>query len=54
MTLDDIGGKGDSDDFTRVFRRLGDEGGGNDRREAQVWKADVTREMASFMSKAKN
>ena len=28
--------------------------GGNDRTEAQVCQADVTREMASFMSKAKN
>ena len=27
---------------------------GNDRREAQVCQADITREMASFMSKAKN
>jgi len=28
--------------------------GGNDRREVQVWQADVRWEMASFMSKAKN
>ena len=27
---------------------------GNDLREVQVWQADVTREMASFMSRAKN
>ena len=54
MTLDDISRKGDAYDFRGGIRRLGDQRGGNDRREAQVWQADVTREMASFMSKAKN
>ena len=28
--------------------------GENDRREAQVWQVDVTREMGSLMSRAKN
>ena len=41
MTLDDISGKGDSYDFRGVIRRLGTKEGGNDRREAQVWQADV-------------
>ena len=54
MMLDDISSKGDSYNFRGVVRRLGDKRGGNDRREAQVWQADVTRKMALFTSKAKN
>ena len=52
--LDDISGKetpttsgGSSEDWETKE-------GGNDRREAQVWQADVTQEMVLFMSKAKN
>ena len=52
-TLDDISGKGDSYDFRGSSEDWETKEGGNDRREVQVWQADVTREMASFMSKAK-
>ena len=56
MTLDDISGKGDSYDFREGGSSEDWEikEGRNDRRETQVWQADVTREMQSCMPKAKN
>ena len=54
MTLDDITAKETPTTSVGSAEDWEIKEGGNDRREAQVWQAEVTREMASFMSKAKN